>query len=274
MDRPARAWSDEFALPAIAAPQRSRSTDTRLNRRADTCFDRVEGRGLLTNLDTSAGRAAGPSGRLIACTESGQVVAVVLTGGPGHPGAGRRWGRGRCCRAWITAPECELTPVATAGGVARAGSSVWRARRAAAELEQLGCRRGLPCATASSGGAAPGATCTTRRWLDVRHAELGPLGTPEPVAIERGARTVRLRRLPRPPGTSPHGHRFSSSSNAATRTASTAGQRVIAFAVDGATRMSRLITDLLAFSRVGRSTAAVWPPVDLEPALCDKRWRT
>ena len=38
----------------------------------------------------------------------------------------------------------------------------------------------------------------------------------------------------------------------------------IAFAVDGAQRMQRLINDLLAFSRIGRLTAG-FTDVDLEP---------
>jgi signal transduction histidine kinase len=41
----------------------------------------------------------------------------------------------------------------------------------------------------------------------------------------------------------------------------------IHFAVDGARRMSVLINDLLAFSRVGRSTKAVWAQLDCETVL-------
>jgi light-regulated signal transduction histidine kinase (bacteriophytochrome) len=47
------------------------------------------------------------------------------------------------------------------------------------------------------------------------------------------------------------------------------GLQYLNFAVDGAKRMQVLINDLLAFSRVGRSTVLV--PVDLDDALADAR---
>ena len=67
--------------------------------------------------------------------------------------------------------------------------------------------------------------------------------------VQRRARAVRLRRLPRPPGAPPHGGQLSCELLAERYgPARREGRRFIAFAVDGAARMQGLINDLLRYS--------------------------